>query len=54
MVEKELGNEIWLDSLKYMNRDMEEKGIVALDCLPLKPRCRGTTAEGHHSLCANH
>jgi hypothetical protein len=27
------------DSLKYMNRDKEEKGIVARDCLPLEPRC---------------
>ena len=35
MVEKELG-EIYFgfDSLKNMNRDMEEKGIVARDCPP--------------------
>ena len=26
------------DSLKYMNHDMEEKGIVARECLPLEPR----------------
>ena len=25
------------DSLKYMNRDMEEKGIVARDCFPPEP-----------------
>ena len=32
MVEKELGERNFgLDSLKYMNRDMEEKGIVARD-----------------------
>ena len=30
MVEKELGERNFgFDSLKYMNRDMEEKGIVA-------------------------
>jgi hypothetical protein len=45
MVEKELGERIFgFDSLKYLNHDMEEKGIVASDCLPLEPRCRGTTA----------
>ena len=39
------------DFQKYMNHDMEEKEIVASDCLPLEPRfplpaprCRGTTA----------
>ena len=33
MVEKELGKRyIGFDSEKYMNRDMEEKGIVARDC----------------------
>jgi hypothetical protein len=50
MVEKELGERNFgFDSLKYP--DMEEKGIVASDCLPLEPRfplpaarCRGTTA----------
>ena len=26
------------DSLKYMNHDMEEKGIVARECLLLEPR----------------
>jgi hypothetical protein len=43
------------DSLKYMNRDMEEKGIVAPDCLPPEPCCLlpaahypGTTAARHH------
>ncbi|CAL8285268.1 unnamed protein product [Boreogadus saida] len=35
------------DSLKYMNHDMEENGIVARDCLPPEPRCRGTTAARH-------
>ena len=36
-------------SLKYMKRDMEEKGIVAHDCLPPEPRCppRGTIAARH-------
>ncbi|CAL8370459.1 unnamed protein product [Boreogadus saida] len=39
MVEKELGEgNFGFDSLKYMNHDMEEKGIVARDCLPLEPR----------------
>ena len=52
MVEKELGERNFgFDSLKYP--DMEEKGIVASDCLPLEPRfplstaracCRGITA----------
>ena len=49
MVEKELGEgNFGFDSLKYMNRYMAEKGIVARDCLPLEPRsllpvarCRG-------------
>ena len=52
MVEKELGERNFcFDSLKYMNRDMEEKGIDALDCLPPEPRCPqplGTTAARHH------
>ena len=35
-------NELWernfgLDSLKNMNHDMEEKGIVGGECLPLEP-----------------
>ena len=35
MVEKELGERNFcIDSLKYMNRNMEEKGIVAHDCYP--------------------
>ena len=54
MVEKELGERNFgSDSLKYMNHDMEEKEIVARECLPLEPRFplprdhrRGTTAEG--------
>ena len=33
MVEKELGERNFgSDSLKYMNHDMEEKGIVVHDC----------------------
>jgi hypothetical protein len=44
MVEKELGERNFgFDYLKYMNRDMEEKGIVTRDCLPPEPRCPGTT-----------
>ncbi|CAL8386129.1 unnamed protein product [Gadus morhua 'NCC'] len=39
MVEKDLGERNFgFDSLKYTNHDMEEKGIVALECLPLEPR----------------
>ena len=39
MVEKELGERNFgFDSLKYMNQDMEQKGIVARECLPLEPR----------------
>ena len=38
MVEKEFGERNFgFDSLKYMNRNMEEKGIVASDCLPPEP-----------------
>ncbi|CAL8340873.1 unnamed protein product [Boreogadus saida] len=45
MVEKELGERNFgFESLKYMNHDMEEKGIVARDCLPLEPRYGRTTA----------
>ena len=41
MVEKELGERnIGSGSLKYMNRDMEEKGIVGRACLPPEPRSR--------------
>ena len=41
MVEKELGERnSGFDSLKDMNRDVEEKGIVDRDCLPPEPRCR--------------
>ena len=41
MVEKELGQRNFgFDSLKSrLNRDMEEKGIVARDCLPPEPHC---------------
>ena len=36
MVERELGERNFgFDSLKYMNPDMKEKGIVSRDCLPL-------------------
>jgi hypothetical protein len=39
MVENELGERNFgLDSKKYMNHDMEEKGIVGLECLLLEPR----------------
>ena len=39
MVEKELGERNFgFDSLKNMNHDMEEKGIVGGECLPLEPR----------------
>ena len=42
------------DSLKYMNYNMEEKGIVARDFLPPEPRWppRGTTAAKHHHPAA--
>ena len=47
MVEKELGERNFgFDSLKYMNHDMEEKEIVASDCLPLEPRFPLPAAEG--------
>ncbi|CAL8388825.1 unnamed protein product [Boreogadus saida] len=40
MVEKESAERNFgFDSMKYMNRDMEEKGIVACDCLPPEHRC---------------
>ena len=39
MVEKELGGRNFgFDSLKNMNHDIEEKGIVGGECLPLEPR----------------
>jgi hypothetical protein len=34
-----------------MNRDMEEKGIVARDCLPPEPRCPPHAAVRHQRLC---
>jgi hypothetical protein len=38
MVENALGERNFgFDSLKYMNHDMEEKGIVGRKCLPLEP-----------------
>ncbi|CAL8349286.1 unnamed protein product [Boreogadus saida] len=50
MVEKELREwNFGFDSLKYMNRNMEEKGIVARDCLPPEPCCplqQGTLPAG--------
>ena len=40
-VENELGGRNFgFDSLKHMNHDMEEKGIVGGECLPLEPRFR--------------
>ena len=51
MVENELGERNFgFDSLKYMNHDMEEKGIVARDRLPPEPCCplpRTTTTTKH-------
>ncbi|CAL8337610.1 unnamed protein product [Boreogadus saida] len=51
MVENVLGGNFGFYSLKNMNHDTEEKGIVGDECLPLEPRfplprdrCRGTTA----------
>ena len=42
LVEKELWERNFgFDSLKLLNRDMEEKGIAARDRLPPEPRCRG-------------
>ena len=42
MVEKELGERNFgFESLKHMNRDMEEKGIVAQDCLQLERSPKG-------------
>ncbi|CAL8235076.1 unnamed protein product [Boreogadus saida] len=42
MVENELGERNFgFDSLKNMNHDMEEKGIVGVECLPLEPRFQG-------------
>ncbi|CAL8377865.1 unnamed protein product [Boreogadus saida] len=39
MVENELGERnIGFDSLKNMEHDMEEKGIVGRECLPLESR----------------
>ena len=45
MAEKELGERNFgFDSLKSrLNLYMEEKGIVAHDCLPSEPRCRAAT-----------
>ena len=38
MVENKLGQRNFgFDSLKYMNHDMEEKGIVGRECIPLEP-----------------
>ena len=38
-VENELGGRNFgFDSLKNMNHDMEEKGIVGRECIPLEPR----------------
>ena len=47
MIEKELGERNFgFDSLKSrLNCEMEEKGIVARDCLPPEPRCRAALME---------
>ena len=46
MVEKDLvERNSGFDSQQYMSRDMEEKGIVARDCLPPEPRCPLPDAE---------
>ena len=38
MVENELGERNFgFDNLKNMNHDMEEKGLVGCECLPLEP-----------------
>ena len=39
----------FVDSLKYMNHNMEEKGIVGRECLPLEPRFQ---LPGDHRLGA--
>ncbi|CAL8379100.1 unnamed protein product [Boreogadus saida] len=45
-VEKELEeNNFGFDCLKYMNHDMEEKGIVSRDCLPPEPGAPPPAAE---------
>ena len=50
MVEKEFGERNFgFDSLKYMNRDMEQKGIVAREC---HPRCLLSAAARHHRPAA--
>ncbi|CAL8349437.1 unnamed protein product [Boreogadus saida] len=52
MIEKELGGRNFgFDSLKYMNHDMEEKAIVARDCIPLEPRFPLSAAEGPPPRC---
>ena len=52
MVEKVLGERNFgFHSLKYMNQDMEEKGIVARDCLLLEPRFPLPAAEGPPPQC---
>ena len=53
MVEKELGERNFcFDSLKYMNCDMDEKGIVDRDCLPQEPHCLLPAAARHTRLGA--
>ena len=53
MVEKELGEwNFGFDSMKYMNCDMDEKGIVARDCPLPEPRCPPPTAAKHHRPAA--
>ena len=47
-VENELGRNFGFDSLKNMNHDMEEKGIVGRECLPLEPRFPLPLPRNHH------
>ena len=49
MVEKELGeSNFGFDSLKYMNRDMEEERIVARDCLSASAITTRPSPPDHH------
>ena len=51
MVENELGKRNFgFDSLKNMNHDMEEKGIVGGECLPLEHLGEAQCATGSVSL----
>ena len=47
MVENEMGERNFgFDSLKNMNHDMEAKGIVGDECLPIEPRWGTTAGDG--------